>query len=81
MKLTSRALIEDDGIRHDEKQRQLQRFYRVSGREVRCVASDFALGAAGQAVIVANFPARASTAKRSLPVAKNKAGFVSLTGG
>jgi hypothetical protein len=57
MKLTSRAPIEDDGIRHDEKRRQLQQFYRAFGREARCVASNFALVAAGQAVIVANFPA------------------------
>jgi hypothetical protein len=81
MKLASKAPIKDEGIRRDEKRRRLRRCYRLSGREVRCVASNFVPLAAGRAVIIANVSAEVSAAKRSLLVFENKAGFVSLTGG
>jgi hypothetical protein len=81
MKLASRAPIKDEGIRRDEKRLRLRRCYRLSGREVRCVASNFVPLAAGRAAIIANLSESASMAKRSLSVFENKAGFVSLTDG
>jgi hypothetical protein len=80
MKLASAAPIEDGDVRRDEKRRRLQRFYRPFGIQAGCAASNPAAVAGGRAGIIANLSASASMATRSLSVAENKAGFVSLTG-